>query len=173
MNAQVKMVDPEVVAQIMGVPVELKFLDLPLYADEQNNLHPPQYATPGSAAFDLRAAETVLLKPGECRPIKTGIALHPLVPNVCAVVLPRSGLGGKQGLILGNSVGLIDNDYQGEIMCYMWNRNTSGDQPLVVERGARFAQLMFLPYLRAVFHPVTEFSNETQRGEGGFGSTGT
>jgi dUTP pyrophosphatase len=87
------------------------------------------------------------------------------------LVLPRSGLGGKQGLVLGNLVGLIDNDYQGEIVCFMWNRNNSG-QPMHIQRGMKFAQLMFIPFLPATILQVREFSSVTERGVNGFGSTG-
>lgn len=130
----------------------------------------PCYETPGSAGMDLRACldEPLTLDPGETRLVHTGIALHIADPALAAVILPRSGLGHKHGVVLGNLVGLIDSDYQGEIMMSCWNR---GDRPFVLEDGMRVAQLVLLPVARAGFEVVEEFT-ASERGEGGFGHTG-
>lgn len=131
---------------------------------------PPRYETPGSAGMDLRACldAPLTLNPGETRLVPTGIALHIADPGLAAVILPRSGLGHKHGVVLGNLVGLIDSDYQGEIMMSCWNR---GDEPFVVEDGMRVAQLVLLPVARAGFEVVEQFA-ASERGEGGFGHTG-
>ena len=130
----------------------------------------PRYETQGSAGMDLRACleEPLTLEPGETRLVHTGIALHIADPELAAVILPRSGLGHKHGVVLGNLVGLIDSDYQGEIMMSCWNR---GDKPFVLEDGMRVAQLVLLPVARVRFDVVEEFS-ASDRGEGGFGHTG-
>lgn len=130
----------------------------------------PRYATEGSAGMDLCACldEPLTLGPGETQLIHTGIALHIADPGLAAVILPRSGLGHKHGVVLGNLVGLIDSDYQGEIMMSCWNR---GDAPFILEDGMRVAQLVLLPVTRAHFDVVEEFT-ASQRGEGGFGHTG-
>ena len=130
----------------------------------------PRYETQGSAGMDLRACldEPLTLKPGETRMVHTGIALHIADPELAAVILPRSGLGHKHGVVLGNLVGLIDSDYQGEIMMSCWNR---GDKPFVLEDGMRVAQLVLLRVARAGFEVVEEFT-ASERGEGGFGHTG-
>ena len=130
----------------------------------------PRYETQGSAGMDLRACldGPLTLKPGETRLVHTGVALHIADPELAAVILPRSGLGHKHGVVLGNLVGLIDSDYQGEIMMSCWNR---GDRPFVLEDGMRVAQLVVLPVARARFDVVEEFS-ASERGEGGFGHTG-
>ncbi len=130
----------------------------------------PRYATEGSAGMDLCACldEPLTLGPGETQLIHTGIALHIADPGLAAVILPRSGLGHKHGVVLGNLVGLIDSDYQGEIMMSCWNR---GDAPFVLEDGMRVAQLVLLPVTRAHFEVVEEFT-ASQRGDGGFGHTG-
>ena len=131
---------------------------------------PPHYATPGSAGLDLRAcidsARTLL--PGETQLIPTGIAIHLADPGLAAMILPRSGLGHKHGIVLGNLVGLIDSDYQGEIMVSTWNR---GNEPFTLNPLDRLAQLVVVPVLQVAFNVVDEFDTST-RGAGGFGSTG-
>lgn len=132
----------------------------------------PAPATPGSGAVDLFAAEDVFLAAGQCLPVKTGLRMHMRTPGIAAVVLPRSGLGAKNGLVLGNLVGFIDNDYQGEIICYMWNRNPFvGGERITIQRGMKFAQMAFIPYLVPNFRVVEKFEENTIRGTGGFGST--
>ena len=130
----------------------------------------PTYATTGSAGLDLHACveESVILQPGAAELINTGFAMHIADPAYCAMLLPRSGLGHKQGLVLGNLVGLIDSDYQGPIMVSAWNR---GQQPVEITAGMRLAQMVIVPVAQAQWQVVDEF-NESQRGEGGFGSTG-
>ena len=131
----------------------------------------PEYATPGSAGLDLRACldEAVTLNPGETTLIKTGLSVYIEDPNLAGLILPRSGLGHKHGIVLGNLVGLIDSDYQGELMVSCWNR---GDKAFTMEVGERIAQLVIVPVVQAEFDLVEEFE-ATDRGEGGFGSTGT
>lgn len=130
----------------------------------------PQYATQGSAGLDLRACidEPIKLSPGDTHLISTGIAIYIADPGMAATVLPRSGLGHKHGVVLGNLVGLIDSDYQGPLMVSCWNR---GSQTYIIEPGERIAQLVMLPVLKAEFNIVTEFE-ESSRGQGGFGSSG-
>jgi dUTP pyrophosphatase len=130
----------------------------------------PAYATDGAAGLDLRAIlDTPLaLKPGDTTLIKTGLAIYIEDPGLAAVILPRSGLGHKHGVVLGNLVGLIDSDYQGELMVSCWNR---GQAEFVINPGERIAQLVFVPVVQAAFDVVTDFA-ASQRGEGGFGSTG-
>jgi dUTP pyrophosphatase len=130
----------------------------------------PEYATAHSAGLDLRAMldQALTLKAGDCQLIPTGMAIHIGDASVCAHILPRSGLGHKQGLVLGNSVGLIDADYQGPLMVSLWNR---GNAPQTIQPGDRIAQLVFMPVLRAQFRHVEQFA-ESARGEGGFGHTG-
>ena len=130
----------------------------------------PHYATDGSAGLDLRACleEALLLAPGETRLIPTGIAIHIGNPNYAAVLLPRSGLGHKHGIVLGNLVGLIDSDYQGQLFVSCWNR---GRESFTIEIGERIAQMVFVPVLRPAFEVVEEFS-ASQRGAGGFGHSG-
>ncbi|UJF23737.1 dUTP diphosphatase [Suttonella sp. R2A3] len=131
----------------------------------------PTYATDGSAAMDLRAVfddKTCVIGPGETVLIGTGIAIHIADPGYCALILPRSGLGHKHGLVLGNLVGLIDSDYQGELKVSLWNRS---DTPYTVSLGERIAQLMITPVLRPALNQVETFS-DSERGEGGFGHTG-
>lgn len=139
----------------------------------KNGIVLPEYATDGSAGLDLRAAndEPISIAPGETKMIPTGFAINIGDPNVACILLPRSGLGIKKGLVLGNLVGLCDSDYQGEYMVAAWNRNPSGD-PIVVSPGERIAQAVFIPVIQVEFEDVEEFSEKTQRGEGGFGSTG-
>lgn len=130
----------------------------------------PAYATAGSAGLDLRAclSEAVTLQPGDTQLIGTGMAIHIADPGLAATILPRSGLGHKHGIVLGNLVGLIDSDYQGELMVSVWNR---GQSAFTVEPGERIAQLVILPVVQADFNIVSEFT-ETDRGEGGFGHSG-
>ncbi|MFM7704213.1 MAG: dUTP diphosphatase [Rubrivivax sp.] len=145
-------------------PIDLKILD-PRIAGQL-----PQYATPGSAGLDLRACleAPLTLEPGTTVLIPTGIAIHVADPGLAAVILPRSGLGHKHGIVLGNLVGLIDSDYQGPLMVSCWNR---GREPFTVQPLERIAQLVIVPVVQAAFRVVEEFGAST-RGEGGFGSTG-
>jgi dUTP pyrophosphatase len=130
----------------------------------------PDYATAGSAGIDLRACvdAPLHLDPGQTVLVPTGMAIHIADPGLAAVILPRSGLGHKHGIVLGNLVGLIDSDYQGPLMVSCWNR---GSEPFEIEPGARLAQLVFVPVVQAEFELVQEFS-ASERGEGGFGHTG-
>jgi dUTP pyrophosphatase len=130
----------------------------------------PHYATPGSAGLDLRAClETPLtLEPGETKLVPTGLAIHVADPGYAALILPRSGLGHKHGIVLGNLVGLIDSDYQGELMISTWNR---GQTTFTLNPLERLAQLVIVPVVQAQFNIVDDFE-ASQRGEGGFGSTG-
>lgn len=130
----------------------------------------PHYATEGSAGLDLRAMleEPLELAPGESELLPTGMAIHIGEPGVAAVILPRSGLGHRHGIVLGNLVGLIDSDYQGELLVSCWNR---GGASFRIEIGERIAQLVLVPVLHARFELVTEFT-ESRRGAGGFGHTG-
>jgi dUTP pyrophosphatase len=130
----------------------------------------PEYATAHSAGMDLRAMldAPVTLEPGEAQLVPSGVAIHIGNPGLCAVILPRSGLGHKQGLVMGNLVGLIDADYQGPLMISLWNR---GRFPITITPGDRVAQLVLLPVARAVFRQVEAFE-QSARGEGGFGHTG-
>ncbi|MDR6180553.1 dUTP pyrophosphatase [Pseudomonas sp. SORGH_AS 211] len=131
----------------------------------------PSYATPGSAGLDLRAMlqEDLVLEPGRTVLIPTGLAIHVADPSLAALILPRSGLGHKHGIVLGNLVGLIDSDYQGELMVSCWNR---GQTTFTVSVGERIAQLMLVPVVQAHFDIVESFT-ETERGAGGFGHSGT
>jgi len=131
----------------------------------------PEYATHGSAGMDLRAIldEEMELLPGETVLIPTGIAIHIANNNMAAVILPRSGLGHKHGIVLGNLVGLIDSDYQGQLFVSCWNR---GDKAFIIKPGERVAQLVFVPVVQANFNIVDSF-DQSQRGEGGFGHTGS
>jgi dUTP pyrophosphatase len=130
----------------------------------------PHYATDGSAGMDLRAMldGPSELAPGQTELIPTGIAIHIADPSLAAVILPRSGLGHKHGIVLGNLVGLIDSDYQGQLFVSCWNR---GNETFRIEVGERIAQLVLIPVVRAVFEQVEEFS-ESDRGAGGFGHSG-
>ncbi|TYA31064.1 dUTP diphosphatase [Aggregatibacter actinomycetemcomitans] len=130
----------------------------------------PTYATEGSAGLDLRALidESIAIQPGETTLIPTGLSIYIADPNLAAVILPRSGLGHKHGIVLGNLVGLIDSDYQGPLMVSVWNRSA---EPFKIEVGDRIAQLVFVPVVQAEFNIVSEF-NATERGEGGFGHSG-
>ena len=131
----------------------------------------PQYATPGSAGVDLRACidATLTLNPGDTQLIPSGIAIHLDDPGYAAIVLPRSGLGHKHGIVLGNLVGLIDSDYQGQIFVSVWNR---GQKSFAIEPGERIAQLVVVPVAQVEFAVVDEFK-PSERGAGGFGSSGT
>jgi len=146
------------------VDIEIKVLD-PRMADRL-----PAYATPGSAGLDLRACldAPIVLAPGEARLLSTGLANHVADPNLAAMILPRSGLGHKHGIVLGNLVGLIDSDYQGPLMVSCWNR---GQAPFTVEPFERIAQLVIVPVVHASFRVVEAF-DASGRGSGGFGSTG-
>jgi len=146
--------------------VSLKILD-PRLGQE---LPLPAYATGGSAGVDLRACldEALTVAPGETHLIPTGLAIHIEDPGIAAVVLPRSGLGHRHGLVLGNLVGLIDSDYQGQVYVSCWNRSRDG---YTVQPGERIAQLVFLPVVQVAFEVVEDFGL-SQRGEGGFGSSG-
>jgi deoxyuridine 5'-triphosphate nucleotidohydrolase len=146
--------------------VQLKVLDARLGRD----FPLPDYATPGSAGIDLRACvdEPLTLHPGETELIPSGIAIHMEDPGLAATILPRSGLGHKHGIVLGNLVGLIDSDYQGQVFVSCWNR---GSEPFTIEPGLRLAQMVFVPVVQAEFELVEEFTG-SQRGSGGFGHTG-
>jgi dUTP diphosphatase len=130
----------------------------------------PEYATEGSAGMDLRACidGSLTLKPGDTELISTGIAIHIADPGYAATILPRSGLGHKHGIVLGNLVGLIDSDYQGQLFVSCWNR---GNTEFTIDAGDRIAQLVILPVAQVTFETVDEFTN-SNRGEGGFGSSG-
>lgn len=130
----------------------------------------PHYATDGSAGLDLRACldEHLRIEPGEAHLIPSGIAIHIADPELAAVLVPRSGLGHKRGVVLGNLVGLIDSDYQGQVMVSIWNR---GQHNVVIEPGDRIAQMVFVPIRRVEFEIVDDFDT-TLRNDGGFGHTG-
>lgn len=147
----------------------LKKIDVKIL-DERIRAQLPQYATPGSAGLDLRACldQPLTLAPGQAELIPSGIAIHLGDPGLAAIILPRSGLGHKHGIVLGNLVGLIDSDYQGQILVSTWNR---GNAPFTIDPMERLAQLVIVPVVQADFNVVTEFS-ASRRGAGGFGSTG-
>ena len=130
----------------------------------------PSYATTGSAGLDLRACldEAITIEPGQTTLVKTGLSIYIENPNFAGLILPRSGLGHKHGIVLGNLVGLIDSDYQGELMVSVWNRS---DKAFVLEAGERLAQYMVVPVQQVQFDVVEEFE-ATERGAGGFGHTG-
>lgn len=146
--------------------IQLKILDARL----GNEIPLPEYATTGAAGLDLRACvDTVVeLQPSETLLIPTGLAIHIDDPNLAAVLLPRSGLGHKHGIVLGNLVGLIDSDYQGQVFVSCWNR---GDTAFTIQVGERIAQMVFVPVVQVKFEQVDEF-NQSSRGHGGFGHTG-
>jgi len=146
--------------------VEVKWLDPRL----GNEIPRPDYATDGSAGLDLRACldEPLTLAPGQTELVPTGMAIHLDDPELAAMILPRSGLGHKHGIVLGNLVGLIDSDYQGQLFVSMWNR---GNSDFTVDIGERIAQLVVVPVVQVAFEAVDEFG-ETERGTGGFGHTG-
>ena len=145
--------------------IDVKVLD-PRLADQL-----PAYATPGSAGLDLRACldAPLLLAPNAWQLVPTGFAIHLADPNYAALILPRSGLGHKHGIVLGNLVGLIDSDYQGQLMVSAWNRSSTA---YTIEPMERIAQLVVVPVVQAKFKLVTEFPASV-RGEGGYGSTGS
>jgi dUTP pyrophosphatase len=150
----------------MKKSIELKILDRRIGTE-----YPlPEYATPGSAGLDLRALldEPLTLLPGQTELIPTGLAIHIGDANLCATILPRSGMGHKNGIVLGNLVGLIDSDYQGQLMISTWNR---GQNAFTIQPGDRIAQLVFVPVVQAQFELVEEFDT-SERGEGGFGHSG-
>ena len=155
---------PEHIAEVVRPTVEVKILD------ERVRQHLPAYATSGSAGMDLRAciAEAQTIAPGDTVLIPTGIAIHIGDPGVAAVILPRSGLGHKHGIVLGNLVGLIDSDYQGPLMVSCWNRSR---EAYTVNPLDRLAQLVFVPVVQAAIEVVEEFE-ASERGQGGFGSSG-
>jgi len=132
----------------------------------------PQYATPGSAGLDLRACldAPLTLEPNAWQLVPTGLAIHLRDPGYAAMILPRSGLGHKHGIVLGNLVGLIDSDYQGQLMVSAWNRST---QPFVLQPMERLAQMVIVPVVQASFQVVEDFGDVSARGAGGYGSTGT
>ncbi len=138
--------------------------------DERMREQMPAYATPGSAGLDLRACitESVTIEPGTTHLIPTGLAIHIADPGYAAMILPRSGMGHKHGIVLGNLVGLIDSDYQGQLMVSTWNR---GSTAFVLNPMERLAQLVIVPVMQVGFDVVEEFDS-SERGEGGFGSTG-
>jgi dUTP pyrophosphatase len=146
--------------------IQLKILDARL----GQTIPLPEYATPGSAGLDLCACidEPLPLAPGETRLVPTGLALHIDDPHLAAVLLPRSGLGHTHGIVLGNLVGLIDSDYQGQVFVSCWNR---GDKPYAIQVGERIAQMVFVPVAQVAFERVDEFV-ETRRAGGGFGHSG-
>jgi len=148
-------------------PIQIKILDPRIGRD----FPLPEYATPGAAGVDLRACldEALTLAPGTTHLVPSGIAVHMADPELAAVVLPRSGLGHKKGIVLGNLVGLIDSDYQGQIMISVWNR---GAETVSIEPGDRIAQMVFVPVKRVAFELVEDFQ-ASERGAGGFGHTGT
>lgn len=150
----------------MEKAIQLKILD-PRVGD---TIALPSYATEGSAGLDLRVCidKPLQIAPHETVLLPTGFAIYIADPTLAAVILPRSGLGHKHGIVLGNLVGLIDSDYQGELKISCWNR---GQEPFTVNPGERIAQLVFLPVVRAAFEVVNTFI-ETERGQGGFGSSG-
>lgn len=147
--------------------IQLKILDTRL----GHTIPLPDYATPGSAGMDLRACleESFVLEPGASTLIPTGLAIHIADPNIAALLLPRSGLGHKHGIVLGNLVGLCDADYQGQLMISCWNRS---DSAFTISVGERIAQMIFVPVLQVAFEQVDEFDSSL-RGEGGFGHTGS
>lgn len=138
--------------------------------DERLRSHPPEYATAGAAGLDLRAClkAALSLHPGETALVPSGLAIHLADPGLAAMILPRSGLGHKHGIVLGNLVGLIDSDYQGQIFVSLWNR---GRESFTLQPMERIAQLVVVPVLQVGFNVVDSFE-QSDRGEGGFGSTG-
>lgn len=145
--------------------LDVKILDARLHD------HLPAYATPGSAGLDLRAClqDPLTLAPNAWQLVPTGMAMYLKDPNFAALILPRSGLGHKHGIVLGNLVGLIDSDYQGQLMVSAWNRS---DVPFTIEPLERIAQLVIVPVVQATFHWVEAFDETSQRAQGGYGSTG-
>jgi dUTP pyrophosphatase len=149
----------------MTMNLDVKILDARIAAQM------PNYATPGSAGLDLRACldAPLTLAPNAWQLVPTGMAIHLKDPGYAAMLLPRSGLGHKHGIVLGNLVGLIDSDYQGQLMVSAWNRS---DVSFTIEPMERIAQMVIVPVLQATFNVVHEFAAPSERGEGGYGSTG-
>ena len=149
----------------MGLQVDLQILD------ERIREHMPVYATAGSAGLDLRACldAPLTLQPNAWQLVPTGMAVHLNDPGYAALLLPRSGLGHKHGIVLGNLVGLIDSDYQGQLMVSVWNRS---NEPFTVEPLERVAQMVIVPVVQAQFNVVDDFAQASARGAGGYGSTG-
>ena len=147
--------------------IELKILDSRL----GDSISLPHYATDGSAGLDMRACidDKLVVNPGETHLVPTGLAIHIADPTLAAVLLPRSGLGHKHGLVLGNLTGLIDSDYQGQVFISCWNRSSDAYE---IDPGERIAQMVFVPVEQVKFQVVTEFG-DSERGDGGFGHTGT
>jgi dUTP pyrophosphatase len=147
------------------VQIDVKVLDARMAAQM------PAYATPGSAGLDLRACldAPLTLAPNAWQLVPTGLAVHLADPGYAALILPRSGLGHKHGIVLGNLVGLIDSDYQGQLMVSAWNRS---DVAFTIEPMERIAQMVIVPVVQARFNVVSEFAAESARGSGGYGSTG-
>ena len=147
--------------------VKIKILDPRLKSD----FPLPEYQTESSAGMDLRAMvdEDFVLNPGEVRMVNTGFAMHIADPNVTALIVPRSGLGYKHGIVLSNLTGVIDADYQGPLMMPLWNHST---HPFTIHVGDRVAQMLFVPVLHANFEITDDFEEDSQRGQKGFGSTG-
>lgn len=147
--------------------IDFKILDTRIGTD----IPLPTYATTGSAGLDLRAAvdNTLTIAPGQTELIPTGLSIHIKDPSLAAMLLPRSGLGHKHGIVLGNLVGLIDSDYQGQLFVSCWNR---GDKAYTIEVGERIAQMIIVPVVQASFNLVEHF-DDSDRGDGGFGSSGT
>ncbi|UNH24170.1 dUTP diphosphatase [Moellerella wisconsensis] len=149
----------------------MKKIDLKILDPRIGNEFPlPAYATPGSAGLDLRACldSAVVLNPGQTELLPTGLAIHVADEQYAAVILPRSGLGHKHGVVLGNLVGLIDSDYQGQLMVSVWNRSS---EPFTIEPGERIAQMVIVPVVQAEFNIVEDFE-QTERGASGFGHSG-
>ena len=144
-------------------PMQIKILN--------DNATVPEYATDGSAGLDLRACigSDLIIEPGQSKLIPTGLAIHISDKRLCAMIMPRSGLGHKHGIVLGNLVGLIDSDYQGELKISCWNRS---DTRYTIHKDERIAQLVLVPVLQSQFELVKEFSDASHRGEQGFGHTG-
>ena len=149
----------------MTMNLDVKILDARIAAQM------PHYATPGSAGLDLRACldAPLTLSPNAWQLVPTGLAIHLKDPGYAAMLLPRSGLGHKHGIVLGNLVGLIDSDYQGQLMISAWNRS---DVAFTIEPMERIAQMVIVPVVQATFNVVNEFAAPSERGEGGYGSTG-
>ena len=149
----------------MTMNLDVKILDARIAAQI------PHYATPGSAGLDLRACldAPLTLAPNAWQLVPTGLAIHLKDPGYAAMLLPRSGLGHKHGIVLGNLVGLIDSDYQGQLMISAWNRS---DVAFTIEPMERIAQMVIVPVVQATFNVVNEFAAPSERGEGGYGSTG-
>jgi len=149
----------------MGMQIDVKLLDERLHGQM------PAYATPGSAGLDLRACldAPLTLAPNAWQLVPTGMAIHLADPGYAALILPRSGLGHKHGIVLGNLVGLIDSDYQGQLMVSAWNRS---DVAFTIEPMERIAQLVVVPVVQADFRLVQDFGQASQRGTAGYGSTG-